>query len=53
VRNLRRANAIGGLIASLFGPTIKTLFGPGFEPAPEDDASVQNAIITRTIDGGQ
>jgi hypothetical protein len=33
-----------GVIAFLFGPTIKTAFGPDFEPAPKDDASVEKAI---------
>jgi hypothetical protein len=44
---------VGGLIAFLFGPTIKALFGSDFEPAPKDDASVRNAIMTRMVDGGQ
>ncbi len=44
---------VGGVIALLFGPTIKTLFGPNFEPAPKDDASVENAIMTRMVDSGQ
>jgi hypothetical protein len=26
--------ALGGVIAFLFAPTIKTFFGPDFEPAP-------------------
>jgi hypothetical protein len=29
------------------------MFGPDFEPAPKDPASVENAIMTRMIDGGQ
>ena len=45
--------AIGGLIAFLLGPTIKTFFGPDFEPSPKDDASVENATMTRLVDGGQ
>jgi hypothetical protein len=36
----------------LFGPTVKTFFGPDFEPAPKDDASVENAVQTRMVDGG-
>jgi len=44
---------VGGLIAFLFGPTIKTFFGPDFEPAPKDPASVDNAIQTRMVSGGQ
>lgn len=43
---------LGGVIAFLFGPTIKTIFGPDFNPAPKDDASVENAIITRMVNGG-
>ena len=38
--------------AWLFGPTVRALFGPDFEPAPKDDASVENAQNTRMIDGG-
>jgi hypothetical protein len=37
---------VAGVIAFLFGPTIKTLFGPDFEPAPRDDASVDEAATT-------
>ena len=37
---------VGGAIAFLFGPTIKTFFGPDFEPAPKDDASVNDAVTT-------
>jgi hypothetical protein len=44
---------LGGVIAFLFGPTIKALLGQDFEPAPKDDASVRNAITTRMVDGGQ
>jgi hypothetical protein len=43
---------LGGVIAFLFGPTIRTFFGPDFEPAPKDDASVENAVQTRMVDGG-
>jgi hypothetical protein len=52
---------IGGVIltvlvisvgAWIFGPTVRTFFGPDFEPAPKDDASVENAIQTRMVDGG-
>jgi hypothetical protein len=42
-----------GVIALLFGPTIKTFFGPDFEPAPKDDASVENALMNRMPDAGQ
>jgi hypothetical protein len=45
--------ALGGLVAFLFGPTIKTFFGPDFEPAPKDDASVDNAVTPRMVSGGQ
>lgn len=44
---------VGGLIAFLLAPTIKTFFGPGFEPSPKDDASVENAIMNRMVSGGQ
>jgi hypothetical protein len=44
---------MGGVGAFLFGPTIKTFFRPDFEPAPKDTASVENAIMTRMVDGGQ
>ncbi len=37
---------VGGVIAFLFGPTIKTFFGPDFEPAPSDDASASEAATT-------
>ena len=43
---------VGGALAFLFGPTIKTFFGPDFVPAPKSDASVENATITRMVDGG-
>jgi hypothetical protein len=36
----------------LFGPTIRALFGPDFEPSPKSDASVEAAINSRMIDGG-
>jgi hypothetical protein len=44
---------LAGLIAFLFAPTIKTFFGPDFEPAPKDRASVENARMIRMVDGGQ
>jgi hypothetical protein len=44
---------VGGTIAFLFGPTIRTFFGPDFEPAPKDAASVEKAVMTRMVDGGQ
>jgi hypothetical protein len=44
---------VGGVIAFLFGPTIKALFGPDFEPSPKDSASVEKAIMNRMVDGGQ
>jgi hypothetical protein len=43
---------LGGA-AYLFAPTIKALASHDFEPAPKDDASVENAIMTRMVDGGQ
>ena len=36
-----------------FLPTLKLLGRPDFEPAPKDDASVENATMTRMVDGGQ
>lgn len=45
--------AAGGFAAWMFAPTLRSLFGPDFEPAPKDDASVENAIMTRMVDGGQ
>ena len=44
---------LGCLIAFLLGPTIKTLFGPDFEPSPKDAASVRNALMNRMPDAGQ
>jgi hypothetical protein len=44
---------LGSLIAFLFGPTIKTFFGPDFEPSPKDAASVDNALMNRMPDAGQ
>jgi hypothetical protein len=41
---------VGGVFAFLFGPTIKTIFGPDFEPASKDDASVEKAIFGRMVD---
>jgi hypothetical protein len=38
--------------AYFFAPTLKTILGPDFEPAPKDDTSVENAIQTRMVDGG-
>jgi hypothetical protein len=43
---------LGGMAVFMFGPTVRTFFGPDFEPAPKDDASVENAIQTRMVDGG-
>ncbi len=43
---------VGGLIAYLFGPTIMTFFGPSFEPAAKDDASVANARLSGMVDSG-
>jgi hypothetical protein len=44
---------LAGVIAFLFAPTIKTFFGPNFDPAPKDPASVENARMNRMVDGGQ
>jgi hypothetical protein len=40
------------IAAYFFVPTLKTIFGPDFEPTPKDDASVENAVQTRMVDGG-
>ena len=37
---------VAGVFAFLFGPTIRTFFGPDFEPAPRDDESVNDAALT-------
>jgi hypothetical protein len=42
----------GGLVAFLLGPTVKTFFGPDFEPSPKDPASVENALINQVPDAG-
>ncbi len=34
---------VGACAVWLLGPTLKTLFGPGFEPASKDPASVLRA----------
>jgi hypothetical protein len=44
---------VAGLIAFLLGPTIRTFFGPDFEPSPKDEASVRNALMNRMPDAGQ
>jgi hypothetical protein len=50
--------AAGVLVAGGFGvwilaPALRSMFGPDFEPASKDPASVENAITTRMVDGGQ
>jgi hypothetical protein len=45
--------ALGGLAVFLLGPTVKTFFGPDFEPSPKDPASVENALFNRMPDAGQ
>jgi hypothetical protein len=45
--------ALACLIAFLLGPTIKTFFGPDFEPSPKDPASLDNARMNRMPDAGQ
>jgi hypothetical protein len=39
--------------AWFFFPTLGLFGKPDFEPAPKDDASVENAIMNRMVDGGQ
>jgi hypothetical protein len=43
----------GGFGAWMLAPSLRTLRHPDFEPAPKDPASVENAIMTRMVDGGQ
>jgi hypothetical protein len=51
---------IGGGVAVLiappavwfFLPTLRLFGKPDFEPAPKDDASVENAIMDRMVSGG-
>lgn len=43
----------GGFGAWMLAPALRSMFGPDFEPAPKDPASVENAIMTRMVDGGQ
>ena len=42
-----------GFGAWMLAPALRSMFGPDFEPAPKDPASVENAIMTRMVDGGQ
>jgi hypothetical protein len=42
---------VGGSVW-LLAPTMRTFRGPSFEPAPKDDASVERANQSWTIDGG-
>jgi hypothetical protein len=42
-----------GFGAWMLAPAVRSLFGHDFEPAPKDPASVENAIMTRMVDGGQ
>jgi hypothetical protein len=44
---------VAGFGAWMLAPALRSLFGPDFEPAPKDPASVENAIMTRMVDGGQ
>jgi hypothetical protein len=52
---------IGGIVGVLvavvsawfFLPTLRLIGRPDFEPAPKDDASVENAQQLRMVDGGQ
>ena len=41
-----------GFGAWMLAPSLRSLFGHDFEPAPKDSASVDNAIMTRMVDGG-
>lgn len=44
---------VGGFGVWMLAPALRSMFGPDFEPAPKDPASVENAIMTRMVDGGQ
>ena len=41
---------LGGLVWAL-GPTLKTFFGPDFEPTYKDDASVEKAQLSGPASG--
>lgn len=41
------------ICAWFFLPTLRLIVRPDFEPAPKDDASVENAQQLRMVDGGQ
>ena len=41
-----------GFGAWMLAPSLRSLFGHDFEPAPKDSASVDDAIMTRMVDGG-
>jgi len=43
---------VAGAAAWFLMPTMKTFGKPDFEPAPKDDASVERANNSWTIDGG-
>jgi hypothetical protein len=43
---------VGGGAVWFLAPTLRTMKGPAFEPAPKDDASVEHANQSWTIDGG-
>jgi hypothetical protein len=42
----------GGFGAWMLAPSLRLFRHPDFEPAPKDDASVENAIMNRMVDGG-
>lgn len=44
--------AVVAVVAWFFVPTLRLIGRPDFEPAPKDDASVENAQQLRMIDGG-
>jgi hypothetical protein len=43
---------VGGAAVWFLAPTMRTFGGPDFEPTPKDDASVEKANQSWTIDGG-
>jgi hypothetical protein len=44
---------VGGFGAWMLAPALRSMFGPDFEPSPKDAASVENAVTTRMVSGGQ
>jgi hypothetical protein len=45
--------ALAAAAVWFFVPTLRLIGRPDFEPASKDPASVENALQTRMVDGGQ